>query len=164
MPMAFGSLIGGLVTLVGTSPNILVSHVRVELLGTPFAMFDFAPVGLGVVLTGLAFLAIGWRLLPTRGRAQASPAAAFAIGPYLSEARLPATSPLAGKAVADPVALGGGGVAVVAIIREAGRRYIPAGHWTLFADDVLVLQSDPHALQSIVEAARLQLAGGGNQE
>jgi di/tricarboxylate transporter len=163
MPMAFGSLIGGLVTLIGTSPNILVSRVRTELLGAPFAMFDFAPVGLGVVLAGLAFLSVGWRLLPAGRRAQTSPAAAFEVGPYLSEARLPVASPLVGKTVADLEALGEGDVAVVAIVREEGRRYIPAGHWTLFADDVLVLQSDPHALRSIVEAARLQLVGSSNQ-
>ena len=162
MPMAFGSLIGGLVTLIGTSPNILVSRVRSELLGAPFAMFDFAPVGLGVVLAGLAFLSVGWRLLPAGRRAQAPPAAAFEVGPYLSEARLPVASPLVGKTVADLEALGEGDVAVVAIVREAGRRYIPAGNWTLFADDILVLQSDPHALRSIVEAARLRLVGSGD--
>jgi di/tricarboxylate transporter len=61
-PMAFGSLIGGTVTLVGTSPNILVSRVRQEILGEPFGMFDFTPVGLGILASGLAFLTVGWRL------------------------------------------------------------------------------------------------------
>jgi len=106
MPMAFGSLIGGLVTLVGTSPNILVSRVRSELLGVPFGMFDFAPVGLGVVAAGLAFLSVGWRLLPGERRAQASAAAAFEVQPYLFEAVLPATSPLVKKTVADLEAIG----------------------------------------------------------
>jgi di/tricarboxylate transporter len=68
MPMAFGSLVGGLVTLVGTSPNIIASRARAELTGEPFAMFDFAPVGLGVAAAALAFLAVGWRLLPAAGR------------------------------------------------------------------------------------------------
>lgn len=69
-------------TLVGTSPNILVSRVRSELLGVPFGMFDFAPVGLGVVAAGLAFLSVGWRLFPGERRAQASAAAAFEVHPY----------------------------------------------------------------------------------
>jgi len=73
MPMAFGSLVGGLVTLVGTSPNILVSRVRAELVGQPFAMFDFTPVGLGIAGAALAFLAFGWRLLPSGRGAQAHP-------------------------------------------------------------------------------------------
>jgi di/tricarboxylate transporter len=159
MPMAFGSLIGGLLTLIGTSPNILVSRVRAELLGVPFAMFDFTPVGLGVVIAGFAFLVVGWRLLPGERRAKASPETAFEVGPYVSEARVPETSPLVGKTVADLESLAEGNVAVVAIIREKYRRYIPAGHWKLFPDDILVLQSDPHALRTIVEAARLQLGG-----
>jgi di/tricarboxylate transporter len=159
MPMAFGSLIGGLVTLVGTSPNILVSRVRSELLGVPFGMFDFAPVGLGVVAAGLAFLSVGWRLLPGDRRAQASAAAAFEVQPYLFEAMLPATSPLINKTVADLEAIGEGNVVVVAIIREKDRRDILSGSSTLLADDILVLQGDPHTLRTIVEEGRLHLGG-----
>jgi di/tricarboxylate transporter len=164
MPMAFGSLVGGLVTLVGTSPNILVARARAELTGEPFGMFDFAPVGLGVAGAALAFLAVGWRLLPTGRRGQAPPSAAFEVEPYLSEAWLPETSPLVGRTVAELEARGGGEVVVAAIVREGGHRYVPAGHWTLFAGDLLVLRSDPHALGRIVAEARLRLGGGGGGE
>lgn len=164
MPMAFGSLIGGLVTLVGTSPNILVSRVRSELLGVPFGMFDFAPVGLGVVVAGLAFLSVGWRLLPGERRAQASPAAAFEVQPYLFEAVLPATSPLVKKTVADLEAIGEGHVVVAAIIREKDRRSIPTKSSTLHADDILVLQGDPHTLRTIVEEGRLHLGGEATKD
>lgn len=162
MPMAFGSLVGGLVTLVGTSPNIIVSRVRAELTGQPFAMFDFTPVGLGIVGAALAFLTFGWRLLPGGRRAQMPPSAAFEVEPYLSEARLPRTSPLVGKTVAELEGRSDGEVAVIAIVREGGHRYVPAGHWTLFADDLLVLRSDPHALQRIITETGLRLAGAGN--
>ena len=64
MPLAFGSLLGGLATLIGTSPNIIVSRVREELTGEPFHMFDYLPVGAGLSLIGIAFLSFGWRLLP----------------------------------------------------------------------------------------------------
>src|SRR3954469_20229101 len=64
LPMAFGSLLGGLTTLVGTSPNIIVSRLRAEMTGQPFGMFDFAPVGLGLAAAGVTFLAFGYRLLP----------------------------------------------------------------------------------------------------
>ena len=64
MPMAFGSLLGGLMTLIGTSPNIIVSGVRQELVGKPFSMFDFAPVGIGLSLLGIVFLALAYKLLP----------------------------------------------------------------------------------------------------
>jgi uncharacterized protein with PhoU and TrkA domain len=77
----------------------------------------------------------------------------------LSEVRVPASSPLVNKTVADLEALGEDELAVVAIIRGENNRYIPAQHWTLFADDVLVLRSDPHILQAVVIEARLDLAG-----
>ena len=64
MPMAFGAMAGGMVTLVGTAPNIIVAEVRQEILGQPFQMFDYAPVGLALTAIALAFLAIGYRILP----------------------------------------------------------------------------------------------------
>jgi Trk K+ transport system NAD-binding subunit len=122
-------------------------------------MFDFAPVGLGVVVAGLAFLAVGWRLLPRERRAQASAAAAFEVQPYVFEAVLPAPSPSVKKTVADLEAIGEGNVAVVAIIRGKNTRYTPAKHSTLLADDILVLQGDPHTLRTILEESRLHLGG-----
>ncbi|CAH2603034.1 SLC13 family permease [Rhodovastum atsumiense] len=161
MPMAFGSLVGGIVTLVGTSPNIIVSRVRAELTGQPFTMFDFTPVGLGVTGAALAFLAFGWRLLPHGRSGQAPSSAAFQVEPYLSEARLPGDSPLVGRTVAELEARGEGDVTVIAIVREGDRRYVPARHWTLFAGDLLVLRSDPHALSRIVAETGLHLASTG---
>ena len=64
MPLAFGSLLGGLITLIGTSPNVIVSRMREQITGEPFRMFDFAPVGIGLAVVGVAFLTLGWRLLP----------------------------------------------------------------------------------------------------
>ena len=69
MPMAFGSLLGGLITLVGTSPNIIVSRVREDMTGQPFGMFDYTPVGLGLAAAGFLFLRFGYRLLPVGRRA-----------------------------------------------------------------------------------------------
>lgn len=157
MPMSFGSLIGGLVTLVGTSPNILVSRVRQEELGQPFAMFDFAPVGLGIVAAGLLFLALGWRLLPQDRKGQGQAADSFSVDPYLAEATVPEGSAFADRTVAELEALGDGEVAVTAIVRDHTNRYVPAGHWRIFAGDVLVLQGDAHALQEVLEGAGLTL-------
>ena len=69
MPLAFGSILGGMTTLIGTPPNLIVSGFRQASSGTSFAMFDFAPVGVPVALVGLVFLClIGWRLVPSRER------------------------------------------------------------------------------------------------
>jgi di/tricarboxylate transporter len=157
MPLAFGSLLGGLVTLIGTSPNIIVSRMREDLLGEPFRMFDFAPVGLGIAAAGVVFLTFGYRLLPPARKGAASMEAAFNIEGYTAETRLPASSPMVGKTVADLEALAEGEVDVAMIIRERFRRYTPADHWTLNADDVLLLKGDPAALERVVARAKLRL-------
>ncbi|HSK38822.1 MAG TPA: SLC13 family permease, partial [Arenibaculum sp.] len=159
MPMAFGSLLGGVVTMIGTTPNIVVARMRADLLGEPFRMFDFAPVGIGLALAGMAFLTVGWRLLPERGRRDAGREALFAVENYMTEVSLPADSPYVGRTVYDLETLGEGDVTVAAIIREQVRRYVPSGHWVLFADDVLVLECDTPALDRLIAAAGLKLLG-----
>jgi len=159
MPLSFGSLIGGLATLIGTSPNILISGLRRDLLGAPFTMFDFTPVGAGIAVCGALFLAFGWRLLPRGRKPQTSPEAQFSIEHYTAEARLPADSPMVGRIVGDLEALGDGELSVAAIIRENSRRYVPTAGWTLFENDILVLESDPHVLNSVIERAKLELVG-----
>lgn len=159
MPMSFGSLIGGMMTLIGTSPNLIASTLRQEALGRPYSMFDFLPVGLGISMLGILYLSFGWRLIP-RGRTGAgSSGVRFSIEGYVSEATIPATSQMVGKTVGDLEELSDGDVIVNAIVREENRRYIPAGNWTLYAGDILVLQSDPHALEKLVKAAGLELIG-----
>ncbi len=159
MPLAFGSLVGGTITQIGTSPNLLISAVRQETQGRPFTLFDFTPVGLPLSIMTVGFLAFGWRLIP-RGRiGQASAARRFEIEAYTTEARLPAGSPLADKTVGDLEALGDGSIVVSAIIREGHGRYIPGRHWTLYAGDLLILQGDPVALKPVIDQGRLELPG-----
>ncbi|MBS4045405.1 MAG: SLC13 family permease [Alphaproteobacteria bacterium] len=157
MPMAFGSLIGGVVTLIGTSPNILVSRVRQELTGEPFAMFDFAPVGIGIAVAGLLFLVVGWRLLPANRTSPNSAEQAFETDPYLTEVRIGEKSTLLGKTVGDLEALGEGDVEIVAIVREKRHRYTPAWHWQLFAGDILIVRAEAVALRKLIEEAKLDL-------
>jgi len=159
MPMAFGSLIGGLITLIGTSPNIIVSRLREEITGQPFAMFDFAPVGLGIAAAGWVFLSLGWRLLPQGRRGAASMDAALNIEGYTTEAVLLPDSPMVGRPVAELEALGEGGVTVVTVVRERFRRYTPRPDWALRPDDVLLLQGEAEDLDRVVARAGLRLAG-----
>ncbi|WP_207540032.1 SLC13 family permease [Sabulicella rubraurantiaca] len=159
MPMAYGSLVGGIVTLVGTSPNIIVSRARHEMTGEAFGMFDFTPVGLGVVLVALLFLSVGWRLL--RGVGQGRTNGTAIPAPYLAEARLGADSPFAGRTVGELETEVEGEVHVAAIVREEGRRYFPAGHWRLHPGDQLVLRGDPDAMRALVAEAQLELGHTG---
>jgi di/tricarboxylate transporter len=161
MPLASGSLLGGIITLIGTSPNIIVSRMREQITGEPFRMFDFAPVGVCLAVAGVAFLTVGWRLLPKiKQGSGATPETRFSIEDYVTEVRLPATSPCIGKTVRELEALGDGDVTVAAIIREGYRRYVPAGYWQLFEGDILVLEADTHALSRLVNAAKLELIHG----
>ena len=159
MPMAFASLIGGIVTLVGTSPNVIVSKVRADLTGKPFAMFDYAPVGLCVAAAGFAFLCLGWRLLPRRDGGTRSMEAAFTLERYTTEARLPAGHPAAGTRIADLEALGDGEVRVATVLRERFRRYPASPEFLLRAEDVLLLNGEPDDLERFVARSGLALAG-----
>jgi di/tricarboxylate transporter len=157
MPMSFAALLGGLVTLVGTSPNIIVSRVREEIIGEPFKMFDFTPVGLGIAIAGLLFLALGWRLLP-RGRKGATTIdAAFNIEGYTTEATIPADSPIIGKTVSALVEAGENEIDVVSLMRGRDRRYDPNGNIVLKADDIVILQGTPEALERVVGLEKLRL-------
>jgi di/tricarboxylate transporter len=159
MPMAFGSLLGGLITLIGTSPNIIVSRVREEMTGEPFGMFDYAPVGLGIAVSGLIFLRFGYRLLPTNRRAAPTMGEALDIQDYVTEARIPPNSPAEGKTVAAFKALTESEVEVTGLHRGERRRTVPLPDAALHAGDVLILEGEPEALERAIAAAGLQLEG-----
>jgi di/tricarboxylate transporter len=159
MPLSFGSLIGGLATLIGTSPNILISGLRREIVGQPFEMFDFTPVGAGIAVCGVAFLTFGWRLLPGGRRPRIPPEAQFQIAGYTSEVTVPAGSPMVGKTIGDLEALGEDNLTVAAVIRGGARRAVPPSDWPIRENDILVIESDPHLLEQIVGEAKLSLVG-----
>src|SRR6185312_5548090 len=131
MPLSFGSLVGGTITQIGTSPNLLISTVRQDLVGQPFGLFDFTPVGLPLSVIAIVFLAFAWRIIPQRRRGAAGSERAFNVEDYVSQARIPAGSPFVGKSVAELEELGEGEVSVNAIISASGRRHIPRGSWRL---------------------------------
>jgi di/tricarboxylate transporter len=159
MPMAFGSLLGGLITLVGTSPNIIVSRVREEMTGEPFGMFDYAPVGLGLAVAGLIFLRFGYRLLPASRRAAPTLGEALDIEDYATEAEVPANSPAEGRTVAEFRAMVEGEVAVTSIHRWGKPGAMPLPDARINAGDVLTLKGEPDALERAIAAAGLELEG-----
>jgi di/tricarboxylate transporter len=157
--MAFGSLLGGLITLVGTSPNIIVSRVREELTGRPFGIFDFTPVGLGLAAAGVTFLVFGYRLLPGGRKAPATMDEALDIPDYMTEARVTAGSAIIGQTVSDLMRLWDNAVTVTAIVRDKTERMTPLPDAVLREDDIILLEGDPEALERAVARARLELEG-----
>ncbi|HSE77781.1 MAG TPA: SLC13 family permease [Alphaproteobacteria bacterium] len=157
MPIAFASMLGGMITLIGTPPNLLVAAYRAEAVGRPFAMFDFAPVGGVVAIVGIVFVAlVGWRLIP-RG-ARADPKDRFDIAGYVMEARLPDDSAHAGKSVGEIDALlEKDDVDALGIVRA--KHEIPwSATWERVAGgDVLILEGTPDALKVAIDGLKLEL-------
>ena len=164
MPMAFASLLGGTVTLIGTAPNIIIAKIRHDVTGHAFGMFDFSPVGLGISALGFVFLCFGWRLLPRDRHAAASMEDAFSLEAYVAEARIGPGSPAAGRTVAELEAMGGGEVTVAGIVRERFRRYLPTPAAVLREGDIVLLQGDPADLERLVARARLHLSTGQTED
>lgn len=159
MPIAFASLLGGLTTLIGTPPNIIIATFRAEDDAAPFLMFDFLPVGGLLMLLGIAFIvSFGWRLIPQR-EGEASDAELFEIEDYITELRVPEDGRAEGKTYGELVQEADGDVVVLGIVR--GERSISALRATgpLRAGDILIVEADSDALEAFVEATRLELAG-----
>lgn len=157
MPMAFGAMAGGMVTLVGTAPNIIVAEVRQGIVGEPFAMFDYAPVGLALTLIALAFLAFGYRLLPRDRQGATSMSAALAANAYATEVRAPEGWAPGSMTVSALGALGDGEVKIMALIRSGKRRLSPRGNVVVKAGDALLIEGEQQALEGFVSRAQMNL-------
>jgi len=159
MPLAFASLLGGLTTLIGTPPNIIIASFRAKQAGAPFGMFDFSPVGLAIALVGMVFLVfVGWRLLPKDER-KSEGGPAFSVEGYLTEAEIPEGAKAVGMTVYELEKLADDDVAIAGVIHETRRRLLPMGSQRLQSGDVLVLRGDAVALKSMIDAAGLKLVG-----
>ncbi|WP_061936070.1 SLC13 family permease [Aureimonas sp. AU22] len=157
MPMAFGSLLGGLMTQIGTSPNIIVSRVRGEITGAPFTMFDFTPVGAVLAAVGIVFLALFYWLLPKRQAAGGAMGAAIDIKNYTTEARVGEGSSAMGQTIGDFLKLASGDATVTAIVTASDKRRVPLPDTVLQTGDVLLLEGDPEALDRLVDQGALVL-------
>jgi len=163
MPLSFATILGGMVTLIGTPPNIIIATYRQETLGAPFAMFDFAPVGGLVALAGLIFVAlVGWRLIPAAAPAIASDRPLEASA-YVAELVVPKDSRQIGQSLADLAkAAQENDVAILGVIR-AGRRLPARRNLVLEAGDALVLEAAPSALDEFRVALSLDFTEADRQ-
>jgi di/tricarboxylate transporter len=156
MPLAFGTILGGMTTLIGTPPNLIVSGFRAETGAGGFAMFDFAPVGLGVALAGLVFVVFaGWRLVPVT---RAAAGEDFETGAYFTEARVKEGGKAAGMTLREIEAKLDPDVAqVVGLVRNEVRVSAPHGARRIRSGDILVLEADMDGIAEALSKLDLKL-------
>ena len=159
MPLSFATILGGMVTLIGTPPNIIIASIREESLGAPFTMFDFAPVGGVAAIAGLMFVAlIGWRLIPS-GQQDAGTEPLEALSGYLAELTVPEGHPMIGERMsAMNEAAEAADVTLLGLIRNGKRMRGRALRQTIQAHDALVLEAEPNALDEFRVAQKLATA------
>ncbi|MAX04423.1 MAG: SLC13 family permease [Dehalococcoidia bacterium] len=161
MPLAFGSLLGGLITAIGTPPNMVIATIRNDMGNAPpFGMFEFSPVGLGVAAAGFIFIVlIGWRLIPSR----TSPSGAldaFSIQEYVTEIVVPADATMAGSILGEIKNSMDADFDIVGLIRNETKYDAPSTLQTILAGDILIIEGDPKDLQELLSVTGFQIAGG----
>jgi di/tricarboxylate transporter len=161
MALSFASILGGMITLIGTPPNIVIAEFRNDALGEPFQMFDFAPVGIACAAVGVAYVAlIGWRLLPASRTSGDAPSDLFDISDYIAEVRVPEGSAVIGKRVRELDELAAkSDIEIVGLTRKGRRLPGLARIATIEADDILVIEANPESLDEALGALELEYIG-----
>ena len=156
MPLAFGTILGGMTTLVGTPPNLIVSGYRDDAGLGHFNMFDFSPVGVAVAAAGVAVIVLlGWRLVPAR---RAGEAEGFDTAAYFTEVRVPDGSKVADRTLRQVEdALGDAEAQIVGLVRGEVRLHAPHGGRLVRAGDILVLEADVEGLAEALAKLGLKL-------
>ncbi|MFO7997589.1 MAG: SLC13 family permease [Bacteroidales bacterium] len=160
MPIAFASLLGGMTTLIGTPPNIIIATFRADEIGAPFGMFDFSPVGLLLSLSGMVFIVfVGWRLLPKRSAGE-SGSVQFEIDDYIAEVEVTKTSKAGGKTIGELLGMSDADVQVLGLVRDKARIHAPDLEEELMEKDIIILETEAGELKTFVTDTGLKLVGG----
>src|SRR5690554_1699612 len=150
MPMAFGSLLGGTITMIGTPPNIIIADIREEALGASFGIFDFTPVGLSLAAIGLAFmwLTSHWLVPTTNSRDSAN--SPYDMSSYLTELWVPEGAGFVGKTLYELETKVKENFAVVAVKQGKTITNAPPRYYRIKTEDVLIVEADTETLQQII--------------
>jgi di/tricarboxylate transporter len=163
MPLAFGSILGGMTTLIGTPPNLIVAGVRAELGLGSFSMFDFTPVGLAVAVVGVVFISLlGWRLVPQRKQASSE---GFDTAAYLTEARVTKESKAAGMRLREiERVLDDADAQIVGLVRNDVRMTAPGAGRMIHAGDILIIEAGAESLANVLSNLGLELEEAKTEE
>ena len=161
MPLSFATILGGLVTLIGTPPNIIIASFREKSLGESFSMFDYAPVGLACAIVGVLFVAtIGWRLIPVERGKHDTAKELFELDDYIAEVLVPESSKIIGKTVHDlDLQCEELEIAIIGLVRRGKRLEGFIRREEIQKADILVVEAAPKAIDNFVGANKLQYIG-----
>jgi di/tricarboxylate transporter len=164
MPLSFASILGGMITLIGTPPNIVIAEFRNDALGEPFRMFDFAPVGLVCAVIGVLFVTlVGWRLLPSQRKDLDSGKELFDLADYIAELSVSEGSKIIGSKVRDlDKQAEKSGVEIFGLVRKGRRLPGLARIAEIKAGDILVMEGDPETIEDAIGRFGLEYIGTGS--
>ncbi len=159
MPIAFASLFGGMTTLIGTPPNIIIATFRAEETGEPFGMFDFTPVGAALALAGILFISlIGWRLLPKRA-ANKSEEELFDIESYITEVKVTRNSLIKEQTIGNLDDFSVAEVQILGLVRSGKRIHAPRPEEKFRYNDIIILEADTDDLKTFIDDTKVKLVG-----
>jgi di/tricarboxylate transporter len=165
MPLSFATILGGMITLIGTPPNIIIAEFREKTLGEGFSMFDFSPVGLACAVAGVLFVTtIGWRLIPVDRQKKDTSQELMDITGYLTELYVPEGSKAVGRQVRELDDIAEENDVLIAGLVRNGRRLPGRARWTeIQKGDILVIESGPEALDGFVGVMGLDFRKSGSE-
>ncbi len=142
IPLAFGSLLGGVCTMIGTPPNILINSLMMQYTGESFSMFSFTPVGVVLLIFGILYMALAGRhLLPSRKSGTLTEA--YQVKEYVTEVEILEGSPLDGRTIADSYLERQFNLKVRALLRKREKIPQPRRNRKLYVGDILFIEGDP---------------------
>lgn len=157
MPMAFGSLLGGTITMIGTPPNIIISDIRREATGEAFSIFDFSPVGLSAAVVGLVFMWLLSRFLVPQKNGSEKSDSPYDVSAYLTELYVPEGSQFVGETIFELENQVKSNLVIVALKRGKERWSAPARYRRIKVDDVLIVEADAETIQQVLDMTGLEL-------
>jgi di/tricarboxylate transporter len=161
MPLSFASILGGMITLIGTPPNIVIAEFRNDALGESYRMFDFAPVGIAVAVVGIAYVTlIGWRLLPKASRDADSAGDLFDLSDYVAEVKVSEGSAAIGQRVSDLDEVAEKtDVEILGLVRRGSRMPGLARNVEIRVGDILVVEANPANIEELLGAMKFEYVG-----
>jgi di/tricarboxylate transporter len=166
MPLSFASILGGMITMIGTPPNIIIASFREQALGEPFGMFDFSPVGLVAAIAGVAFVAlIGWRFIPNTNSGRRVGQEIAQIKDYIAELKVGEESPFSGQKVnqLDSIAESSD-IAIIGLNRRGKRLPGQARREIIQSGDMLVIEASAKNIDGFVGEHGLEYVGADKHD